>query len=171
MPRYVALLRGVSPMNAKMPELKRCFEDAGFKNVVTVLSSGNVVFDSPKKPERSLEVQIEKAMEKSLGRSFDTIVRSQSDLLELLESDPYKSVKLSAQAKKVVTFLKESFERKIELPIKKDGVHIFSCEDKIICSSYLPHPKGPVFMVMLEKTFGKSITTRTWDTVGKVAKK
>ena len=48
MPRYVALLRGISPMNAKMPELKRCFEDAGFGNVKTLLSSGNVVFDSPK---------------------------------------------------------------------------------------------------------------------------
>src|SRR6187401_2456666 len=29
MPRYVALLRGVNPMNAKMPELKRAFESAG----------------------------------------------------------------------------------------------------------------------------------------------
>ena len=48
MPRYVALLRGVSPMNAKMPELKRCFEDAGFGNVRTLLSSGNVAFDSYK---------------------------------------------------------------------------------------------------------------------------
>jgi len=26
MARYVAFLRAVSPMNAKMPELKRCFE-------------------------------------------------------------------------------------------------------------------------------------------------
>jgi len=28
MPRYAAFLRGVSPMNAKMPELKKCFEAA-----------------------------------------------------------------------------------------------------------------------------------------------
>jgi hypothetical protein len=26
MPRYAAFLRGVSPMNAKMPEVKRAFE-------------------------------------------------------------------------------------------------------------------------------------------------
>jgi uncharacterized protein (DUF1697 family) len=45
MPRYVAFLRGVSPMNAKMAELKRCFEGAGYTDVKTVLSSGNVVFD------------------------------------------------------------------------------------------------------------------------------
>ena len=46
MPRYVAFLRGVSPMNCKMPELKRSFEDAGFSNVRTLLSSGNVAFDA-----------------------------------------------------------------------------------------------------------------------------
>ena len=46
MARYVAFLRGVSPMNARMADLRRSFEAAGFANVVTVLSSGNVVFDA-----------------------------------------------------------------------------------------------------------------------------
>ena len=41
--RYVAFLRGVSPMNARMPELKACFEAAGFSGVRTLLSSGNMV--------------------------------------------------------------------------------------------------------------------------------
>jgi uncharacterized protein (DUF1697 family) len=44
MPRYVAFLRGVSPMNASMPALKRCFEATGFTDVRTLLSSGNVAF-------------------------------------------------------------------------------------------------------------------------------
>ncbi|MGC4085554.1 MAG: DUF1697 domain-containing protein [Vicinamibacterales bacterium] len=42
MPRYVAFLRGVSPTNASMPDLKRAFERAGFTDVKTILSSGNV---------------------------------------------------------------------------------------------------------------------------------
>jgi len=46
MQRYVAFLRGVSPMNCKMPELKRCFEAAGFADVRTLLSSGNVAFSA-----------------------------------------------------------------------------------------------------------------------------
>jgi uncharacterized protein (DUF1697 family) len=44
MKRYAAFLRGVSPMNAKMPELRAAFEAAGFEDVRTLLSSGNVVF-------------------------------------------------------------------------------------------------------------------------------
>lgn len=52
MPRYVAFLRGVSPMNAKMPELKRALESAGFRNVTTVLASGNAAFDAGSLPSR-----------------------------------------------------------------------------------------------------------------------
>ena len=37
-------------------------------------------------------------------------------------------------------------------------------------ATYLPNPKGPVFMTLIEKTFGKAVTTRTWETVTKVAR-
>ena len=46
MPRYAALIRGVSPMNCSMPKLKKAFEASGFGDVRTVLASGNVVFDA-----------------------------------------------------------------------------------------------------------------------------
>jgi len=59
MPRYVAFLRGVSPMNAKMPQLKRCFEGAGFTNVKTVLASGNVVFDARTATDAALQRRAE----------------------------------------------------------------------------------------------------------------
>ena len=38
-----------------------------------------------------------------------------------------------------------------------------------VLSAYVPSPKGPVFMRILEKTFGKDVTTRTWDTIAKIA--
>jgi uncharacterized protein (DUF1697 family) len=44
-------------MNAKMPELKRCFESAGFTDVATVLGSGNVVFDSRAASESRLSAR------------------------------------------------------------------------------------------------------------------
>ena len=38
-------------------------------------------------------------------------------------------------------------------------------------SAYLPTGKGPVFMNMIEKAAGgKDQTTRTWDTLAKVAR-
>jgi len=52
---YAAFLRGVLPTIAKNEDLRRCFEDAGFTDVKTVLTSGNVVFRAPAASERALE--------------------------------------------------------------------------------------------------------------------
>jgi len=167
MPRYVAFLRGVSPMNAKMPELKRCFESAGFANVRTLLSSGNVVFDARTATEAALERRAEAAMQASLGRSFYTIVRKTEALRALLESDPFAPFALPPRAKRVVSFVRQPKETTLELPILSDGDGILSVIGREVFSAYVPGEKGPVFMGLIEKTFGTDITTRTWDTVRK----
>jgi hypothetical protein len=38
-----------------------------------------------------------------------------------------------------------------------------------VYTAYLPSSHGPVFMTLIEKTFGKNVTTRTWETVRKCA--
>ena len=169
MPRYVALLRGVSPMNAKMPELKHCFEDAGFGNVRTLLSSGNVVFDSPRQSELALARKAEAAMAQSLGRSFWTLVRPVAHLQALLDADPFAPFGLPAEAKKVVTFLREPPVARFSLPTEKNGARILAMQGLEIFTAYTPVPGNPAFMALLEKTFGGKITTRTWDTVKKCA--
>jgi len=169
MPRYVAFLRGVSPMNAKMPELKRCFEQAGFGNVKTVLASGNVVFDSRAGSELALARRIEAAMDKHLDRNFYTIVRSIDVLRELIESDPYKAYRLSADAKRIVTFLRQPRKPVPTLPAEVEGARILAIDGSEIFTAYVPQPGNPAFMRLIEKTFGAEITTRTWDTVKKCA--
>jgi uncharacterized protein (DUF1697 family) len=170
MRRYAAFLRGVSPMNAKMPELKRCFEAAGFMDVKTVISSGNVVFSARASSEASLERKAETAMKNQLGRSFLTIVRPLDALRAILASDPYAAFRLSPGAKRIVTFLRNRTEVKLTLPIELDGARILCLEGSDVFSAYLPSPRGPVFMRLIEKTFGEEVTTRTWDTVKKVTR-
>ncbi len=169
MPRYVAFLRGVSPMNAKMPELKRCFEGAGFADVKTVLSSGNVVFSVRTASEVILERKAEAVMAKQLGRSFYTIVRPANVLRELLDADPYAAFSLPANAKRVVTFLREPHTAKFSLPLEVEGARILAMNGREIFIAYVPNPRGPVFMTLIEKTFGTNVTTRTWDTIRKCA--
>ena len=170
MARYAAFLRGVSPMNAKMPELKKSFEWAGFEDVKTVLASGNVVFTARAASETSLQRKAEAAMEKRLGRSFMTIVRPVSVLRELLEADPFVGFRLSPQAKRIVTFLREKQKAKPSLPIEADGARILCVKGTEVYSAYVPGPKGGAFMGVIEKTFGSEVTTRTWATVEKVAR-
>lgn len=169
MPRHVALLRGVSPMNAKMPELKRCFEAAGFTNVRTILSSGNVAFDTRSSRPELLQRKIEAALKGGLDRGFDTIVRSSKHLQGLVERDPFAEFKLAPNAKRVVTFLREPVDGKIALPPEKDGARILKVEGCEVFTAYVPQDSNPAFMVLLERSFGKAITTRTFDTVRKCA--
>ena len=170
MPRYVAFLRGVSPLNAKMPELKGCFERVGFSSVKTVLSSGNVVFDARASTEPTLEHRAEAAMDATLSRSFFTIVRPIERLQRILKADPYAAFKLPQDAKRVVTFLREFHSLGIKIPFESQGARILCVDDREVFTAYVPGARGPAFMALIEKTLGAGVTTRTWETVKKCAR-
>lgn len=156
-------------MNARMPQLQRCFEEAGFQRVRTVLSSGNVVFDSRALAQATLERRAEEAMERSLGRAFRTTVRSVEFLQALVASDPFRPFHLPPEAKCVVSFLRRPREAALRLPIERRGASILKIQGTEVLTAYLPSTEGPVFMQLLETTFGKDITTRTLDTIRKCA--
>jgi uncharacterized protein (DUF1697 family) len=169
--QYAALLRGVSPMNAQMPALQRCIEGAGFTDVKTVLASGNVVFGAKAAAtEVALARKLEAAMTATLDRSFMTIVRPIATLRAMLDSDPYTAFRLPAGAKRVVTFLREPPDGKLALPLEFDGARMLCVKGREVFSAYVPGPRGPVFMALIEKTLGTEVTTRTWDTVGKIVR-
>src|SRR5438270_12824358 len=124
MPRYAAFLRGVMTVNAKMSDLKKAFEAAGFTDVKTILGSGNVVFSARAASEASLEGRAEAAMTERLGRTFLTIIRPIDALRDLLASDPYRAFRLAPSAKRVVTFLRRRPTSTLALPIEFEGARI-----------------------------------------------
>jgi uncharacterized protein (DUF1697 family) len=151
-----------------MPELKRCFEAAGFSEVRTLLSSGNVVFDARASSIDALARRAERAMQAQLGRSFGTLVRPVLHLQELLAADPFAGFELPHAAKRVVTFLRQPPAAPVALPIEQDGAVILKLVAAEVYTAYVAG-KGPVFMTLLERTFGTDITTRTLETVRKCA--
>jgi len=158
------------PTNVKMPALKAAFEDAGFTDVRTILVSGNVVFTARSGAEAALERKAEAAMAARLGRSFPALVRPVDDIRAILATDPYAAFGVDPRAKRIVTFLRAKPASRVKLPIELHGARILCVKGREVFSAYLPTPKGPVFMSLIEKTFGKDITTRTWDTITKVAR-
>ena len=169
MPRFVAFLRGVSPLNAKMPALRQCFERAGFGNVKTVLSSGNVVFDASEAALADLESHIEASMRSHLDRSFYTIVRPSAALQALLATDPFAAYAFPPQAKRVVSFLRGPRPPRVPLPLTQGCATVVCQHSAEVFTAYLPVDEGPVFMKLVERAFGTDVTTRTWDTVRKCA--
>jgi uncharacterized protein (DUF1697 family) len=127
------------------------------------------VFDARAAADATLERRAEAAMEAHLGRSFYTIVRRVDALQTLLAGDPYETFRLPANAKRVVTFLREPHGAKLALPLELDGARILAVDGREVFTAYVPSANGPAFMTLIEKTFGKHVTTRTWDTVRKCA--
>ncbi len=152
--QYVALLRGIMPTNPNMrgEKLREVFEGLGFKNVQTVIASGNVIFESSSKSPATLEKKIENALPKHLGFKSTTMVRSREELETLVKKNPFKGVRDEKPNYLVVTFFKD---RKPELCTVID----------------LGTEKTPSFMSDIEKKHGKEITTRTWKTIGRILNK
>jgi uncharacterized protein (DUF1697 family) len=170
MPVYAALLRGVMPTNCRMPELRAALEKAGFTDVKTVISSGNAVFRARAAAESSIERKCEDAMEKHMGRRFTTFVRAIDELEALLARDPFAKFELPERAKRNVTFLRATPSPKPKLPLAMQGGQILAVRGREAFLYYVPGEAAPTFMGAIEKTFGKTQTTRTWDTVGRIVK-
>jgi uncharacterized protein (DUF1697 family) len=169
---YVALLRGIAPMNPKMKnaELKKVFESLGFENVRSVISSGNLVFESDDRSASRLEDRIEDALLGHLGAPCSTIVRSRRSIEKLIELDVFEGCDDGPDARCNVTFLKRKPKPSAEPPTGK-GTEVLTVIDQAVFS--VVDTTGATttnFMTLLEKAYGKEITTRTWKTVLRVSK-
>ncbi len=85
MPRYVAFLRGINLGKRRPPmsRLRELFEACGFDAVETFIASGNVLFSSKPQPAATLEAQIARQLEDSLGYRVDTFVRTLEEVAAL----------------------------------------------------------------------------------------
>lgn len=91
MMKYIALLRGINvggKNKVAMPELKSCFENAGFKNVVTYINSGNILFESTLDDLIGLVKICEVAIEKQFGFHVVCSVISANELQHALKNAP-----------------------------------------------------------------------------------
>src|SRR5687767_7497328 len=108
--KYVALLRGIAPMNPNMRNdiLRGVFEKLGFAHVQTVISSGNVLFKSDSQDTEKLEKRIEQAIPQELGFSSTTIIRSQEQLQKLVKKNPFDNMEHTPKTYLDVTFLQQA---------------------------------------------------------------
>ena len=91
MPTYAAFLRAINVGGhvVKMDRLRKVFEDAGVRDVETVIASGNVLFTSPSKNESALAAKLEACLEKELGYEVATFLRTPDELAETVSRRPF----------------------------------------------------------------------------------
>lgn len=155
--------------NMRNEKLRGLFEELGFKNVKTVISSGNVLFESPATNATQLETTIETALPEKLGFTSTTIIRSLYDLKNLVANKPFAGYDHGPKTSLNVTFLKHASDHRE--PLEGRGFTILACSNHEICSVVdTTTTKTPDLMTKLERTYGKQITTRTWKTVERIVK-
>ncbi len=173
--RQVAFLRGINVGGHKkvpMADLKKLMEKEGFTNVKTLLASGNVLFDSAAGNDESLRKTIEAAIGKKFGFPVGVIIRSLDEIEKLIAADPFKGIQVTKDTRLYVTFLPAAKKSGLALPHRvPDGSFvILSSTGKDVCSALTltPGMRTPDSMQILEKEYGKDVTTRNWNTVLKL---
>ncbi len=89
--KYCAFLRGVNVKGTfmKMAEVCRVFESAGMKNVISILASGNLIFESDQNAE-SLKSVLESALSYHFKYEAFLFIRNQNEVENILKNSPFE---------------------------------------------------------------------------------
>lgn len=168
---YVSFLRGINVGGnkiLKMKDLVDLFSSYGLLQVKSFITSGNILFDSSKS-ETSLVTEIEKKLKQSLGYEIKILLRSLSQLEEIVKQNPFEGV--SEERKKYVTFLSEKPEKLLidTNYFNKNGIEIVTTSGREIftVTSLLSNGRYGD-LTCIEKVFGKYCTTRNWNTINRI---
>ena len=169
MPQYVAFPRGINAGHQMtMAELRAVFESLGYEAVRTVLASGNVLFETKRTAEATLTRDVETALSSAFGARIPSVIRTRAELERLVEAKPFSRVRLGPQKRPYVTFLKAKPRQDRKLP-QGEGYEMLGIFERAVCSVVdLSSGSSPDLMRVLDKEFGKEVTTRGWPTVEKV---
>ncbi len=164
--RYVAFLRGINVgghHTIPMADLIKVLEKLDYENVVTILNSGNVIFDTIINNPEDLEKTISSKLESTFGFPVPTVVRKSKMIYQLFKEAPFHNVTVTKDIRLYVSFLKKNAKSDLELPWANsdNSYQIIGIKDKTILSILdVSVSKTPKAMGALEKSFGRDITTR-----------
>ena len=169
---YIALLRGVNVGGnmLRMERLREICAEAGMKNARTYVQSGNVAFEGSGAAERWART-LEKKLEGETRLAVTVIVRTDAEMAEIVERNPFLREKTIDLGKLYVTFLEErpakaGVERLGSLAAGADRFALVGSEIYLHCAN--GYGESKITNNVFEKALGVRATTRTWNTVLKL---
>ncbi|QBM77050.1 DUF1697 domain-containing protein [Sphingomonas sp. AAP5] len=172
MMRWAALLKGVNLNGRKLPmaDLKALVEALGYREVATLLASGNVVFGCDETDGTKVEVAIEAALD-AYGLKTGVVVRSAADLQAILAAIPFPEAALARPNHVVVLFHHDSVPADLldALPEIYQGRETLIAHGRELYVDYVDGigaSKLPQAMAKLR--FPRLATARNWNTVVKL---
>ena len=172
--QYLALLRGINVGGnniIKMKDLKACFEQMGFTDVVTYIQSGNVLFKSPEKDRPKLTHKIEKALSERFNYKSRMVVVAHKELRKIVDGAPNGFGKDLDKYRCDVIFLKEPLTardamKNVSLKKGVDAAH--AGKSVLYFSRLISKATQSHLSKIIALPMNQNMTIRNWNTTTKL---
>ena len=171
--KYIAFLRGINvggKNKVKMETLREICIAQGFENVKTYINSGNIIFETRKTDDKTLIAEIEKAIEKEFGLQIKTIVRSVSEMEDIVKNNPFDGQFENDKDLHVFFLDEEMPDEKRELLLSNNNENeMFAVRGReIFCLLKISVLDSLIGKDYIAKKLKIPSTARNWRTVNKV---
>ncbi len=171
---FIALLRGINVSGKniiKMADLRQFLEELNFKNIITYIQSGNIIFDSKISNIGKLEKSITEKINEHYGFNVEVIVITPTEIEYVLNNNVYANDNKKDPKRIYITFL-QMLPTKENIENLKSIDHLpeeFIIDGKIIFG-YSPNGLGnaKVNNNYIQKKLKVSATSRNWQTINKL---
>lgn len=174
--KYLALLRGINVGgNKKVPmaDLKKQFKDQHFKQVSTLLNTGNVIFESDKNLA-SANSEIREILRSNYEFDIPFLVVMGEEVVQFSGRTNIQDciADLAPEEKMIFTFVDDL--SKVELDQLKacENMQVIDSSKNILCIKYSTKKSGtPEVMKSLDKILNKRGTSRNSNTISKIVER
>lgn len=174
MAAYVSLFRGINVGGnhvVQMDALKELHQSLGFTDVRTHIQSGNVVFKSDETDSTRISMQIEESFARKFGFHSEVMVRSDGELREISEKNPFRHQQDKETKWIVVMFLKD----RPDATAQDDLLKSYAGPEEIRFigkEAHIYYPEGigrsKLSGAYIEKKLKVLGTARNWNTITKL---
>ena len=169
---HVAFLRGINVGRAKrvaMADLRALVARLGYRDVKTLLNSGNVIFTAPRTSRGEPGPRIEKALAATLGVTSRVTVLTTGELADAVAENPLVSVADNPSRLLVVILTNPGDRSRLEALTTEDwSPEAFALGKRV---AYLWCPGGILASRLPEavgRALGDAATARNWATLTKL---
>ena len=176
MSTHIALIRGINVGTGKrvaMAELREALKGLGYRDVRTLLNSGNVVLDADDAPHK-VAAGVSEVLAENLGVTADGFVRSREQVVAAMDADPLGPVAIDGSKHFLGFLAQRPAPAKVEkvAELGDESVTAPDLAQLVDDHLYLWCPNGisnaTFAKVNWDKKLGIAVTMRNWNTVTKL---
>ena len=172
--QYLALLRGINVGGnniIKMADLKACFENIGFTDVITYIQSGNVLYRATEKDKIRLTTKIEGALSERFSYKSRIVTVTHKELKNVVEGAPKGFGKDLDKYRYDVIFLKEPLTPKNAMKnvrIKEGVDNAYAGKYVLYFSRLISKASQSHLTKIIALPMYQNMTIRNWNTTTKL---